>query len=424
MCPAHFATGRAHNPRPRALDSWLPAEPRSDPVRILFTTHTPPSHFFPLQPIAHAARAAGHEVAVATGSSLADTIKRAGFVHFEAGTNMQDPAVGAVFDRVRDVGASTQPAFAMTEVFGGVLVERMLPDLLRVCDAFQPDCVVSEVTEPTGLLVAEARGLPSACVPFGLLTAIDVFRGERGSEQLAVHRARLGLERGAPAQCYERAFTMVFAPRSYQPHTAKLPQHTRFYRPTASAQEAPLPAWLREPSDRPIVYGTLGTVPHFNGVPGALRAVIDALGASDVQGVVTCGHNQDPASFAPLPANVRVERFIPQAALLPKCSALIGHGGYGTTIGAMSFGVPMVLTPLGADQPLHAERCRELGIAEVVTRDRLSADSIHQALEKVLHAPSYRQNAQRVLHELTAQPDATQALHDLAAFAADGGERR
>jgi MGT family glycosyltransferase len=169
------------------------------------------------------------------------------------------------------------------------------------------------------------------------------------------------------------------------------------------------------------VYGSLGTVSAFNAQPGALRMVIDAIaacGMPDVVGLVTCGDNQDPASFGPLPKNVRLANFIPQALLLPHCRAVVCHGGYGTTMGALSFGVPLVITPLGADQPQHAHRCQALGVGEMLLPGQVTLPALTGALTRVLRDPGYTQRARAFRAELEALPDAAAAVRLLVSEAA------
>ena len=96
----------------------------------------------------------------------------------------------------------------------------------------------------------------------------------------------------------------------------------------------PLPSLDRLAS----VYVTFGTFFSTNLEP--FRVVLDALAGEPIDVVATVGEQQDPASLGPIPSNTRVERFIPQAELLPSCAAVVHHGGAGTTFGALSHGLP------------------------------------------------------------------------------------
>jgi UDP:flavonoid glycosyltransferase YjiC (YdhE family) len=93
--------------------------------------------------------------------------------------------------------------------------------------------------------------------------------------------------------------------------------------------------------------------------------------------LVTVGREIDPATFGPQPANVRIERFLPQAEILPHVNLVVSHGGSGSVLDAPAHGRPMVVLPIGADQPLNAERIAALpspdaavGLLERLARER------------------------------------------------------
>ncbi|WP_447007584.1 glycosyltransferase [Saccharothrix isguenensis] len=64
---------------------------------------------------------------------------------------------------------------------------------------------------------------------------------------------------------------------------------------------------------------------------------------------------------------VRVERFRPQQDVMPHADAVIGHGGFGTTMTALAGGVPRVVVPLFALDQFHNARAVERAGADAVT---------------------------------------------------------
>jgi UDP:flavonoid glycosyltransferase YjiC (YdhE family) len=88
-----------------------------------------------------------------------------------------------------------------------------------------------------------------------------------------------------------------------------------------------------EPLERLTVYFTLGTV--FNTESGDLFSrVLTGLRELPANIVVTVGKHIDPAEFGPQLPHIRIERFIPQASLLPSCDLVVSHGGSGGVLGA------------------------------------------------------------------------------------------
>ena len=83
------------------------------------------------------------------------------------------------------------------------------------------------------------------------------------------------------------------------------------------------------------------------------------------------------------PANVHVEQWLPLAALLPRCAAVLCHGGAGTTLAALACGLPLVLAPQGADQFEMAAACLRAGVARVLPPGH-PADAVPAAVAALL----------------------------------------
>jgi UDP:flavonoid glycosyltransferase YjiC (YdhE family) len=84
--------------------------------------------------------------------------------------------------------------------------------------------------------------------------------------------------------------------------------------------------------------------------------VVEGLRKLPVRVLATVGVNIDPASIPVIADNVRIERFVPQSAVLPHCDLVVNHAGSGSVIGALAHDIPVIALPMGADQELNAER--------------------------------------------------------------------
>ena len=63
-----------------------------------------------------------------------------------------------------------------------------------------------------------------------------------------------------------------------------------------------------------------------------------------------------------LPSDVRHVEYAPFSELLPRCAALVHHGGIGTSAQALAAGVPQLIMPMGHDQPDNSRACsRRIG---------------------------------------------------------------
>jgi UDP:flavonoid glycosyltransferase YjiC (YdhE family) len=133
--------------------------------------------------------------------------------------------------------------------------------------------------------------------------------------------------------------------------------------------------------------------------------------------VITTGANVDPAGLGEPPPNARLERFVRQSHVLPRCSAVVCHAGFNTLIAAFSHGLPAVCLPLGADQPVNA-RCVDamgagISLANAPARDprgpmvdpnKLDPSALTRAVTRVLEEPGFARAAQRLASEIEMMP--------------------
>ena len=87
---------------------------------------------------------------------------------------------------------------------------------------------------------------------------------------------------------------------------------------------------------------------------------------------------------------------------------------------ALQFGLPMVVIPLGADQPPNAQRCAELGVALVIGPDNRTAEAIRGAARSILGDPAFAGNAQAIQAEIRALPGLEYPVQLLERLATEG----
>src|SRR5215831_3245528 len=173
--------------------------------------------------------------------------------------------------------------------------------------------------------------------------------------------------------------------------------------------------WPDDPGQPLVLVGLSSTVMRQERL---LQRAADALGQLQVRGLVTTGPAVDPAVIT-APANVTVRRWARHADVLPHCSAVITHGGHGTVMKALIAGVPLILVPLGRDQPDNAARVIHAG-AGVRLRKNTSADALRAAIGRVTEDPRYRTAARRMAARLAAERDDNRAIDELEQVAARG----
>lgn len=293
-------------------------------------------------------------------------------------------------------------------------------DVLALIEREGADCVISHTTVPAASTAAEVAGIvhvTAVLQPMSFLTPRDppaipeapwlaaFLRRRPVSTWLYWRIARsvtrrwvtpfdrlrksLGLpDRGHPmfeGQHSNAAILALFS-RRLMPPIARVPAATTF----AGFLNSPLPE--AGPSDAvrrfldegppPLLF-----TPGFSVAPlaGAMVAVARETGRLVGRRVLFAGdvggsEQQDDAQMLVAP-------YVPFAYALPRCAAVVCHGGIGTLAQAVFAGKPVVCIPYGIDQPDNARRFAELGVARVVRRSHATAARIGRELERVLETP-------------------------------------
>jgi UDP:flavonoid glycosyltransferase YjiC (YdhE family) len=365
-------------------------------VRVLFAFTGGRGHLEPLVPIARAAAAAGHTLAFASAPSMVPTIEELGFTALPIGPARPRKPPERIPLREVDLEREERE---FRERFAGDGARFRAPLVHALCSDWQPDLVVAEETDFGSMVAAERLGLPYATVL--VLAAGSFVRPDLVAEKLDELRAEHGLPADPELGMPGRYLVLSPFPPSFRDPAHPLPATAHSFRPFT-------PEVVRN-DGVPTVYFTLGT--EFDLESGDLfERVLAGLRDLPIDAVATLGARRDPEEVGPLPPNVRVERYVPQSTILPRCTAVVSHGGSGTVLGALAYGLPQVVIAMGADQPWNAARCEELGVGVVLDPVTATPAEVRDAVSTVLSDPSYRSAANRLRVEIAALPGPEQAV--------------
>jgi len=165
------------------------------------------------------------------------------------------------------------------------------------------------------------------------------------------------------------------------------------------------PTWL-DNLDRPLVLVT--TSSEFQDDGALVSAALEGLRDEEVMVVATLPAGR-PDGYD-VPANARVERFLPHSLLLPHAACVVTHGGMGATQKALAAGVPVVAVPFGRDQSEVARRVEICGAGTRLPARKLSANRLHA---KVREAMQRREQAQTIAHAFSVAGCSTQAATEV-----------
>ncbi len=113
--------------------------------------------------------------------------------------------------------------------------------------------------------------------------------------------------------------------------------------------------------------------------------------------LLTRHHDQLPGE---LPDHVRHESFVPLSMILPRCGAIVHHGGVGTCAQGLAAGVPQLIMPMGFDQPDNLMRLLRLGVASWIVPKKFTGDRVADTLSELLTSEKVAGSCRRWKEEL------------------------
>lgn len=384
---------------PGTAEPPAPAEPPATTggPRLLLVAPPFSGHLNPLITLAHGLRDRGFDPRFATGPAKIGLLRDLGFV--------ADPVLAhdpRALERIADTAGPVRsnPVRLARQLSANLA---LLPTARAELDALvvrdRPHLVLADFTAPVAGMVADTHGLPWLTVmptPFALETRTGTpsYCGGWGPARHAGHRVRdaagrwatratkLTLQR-ALARQFARLGTTVYRPdgseAAYSPHgilglgmsELELPrdwplQFEMVGPVTATAEPWPVAPVLPE---GPLVLVTLGTHLHWakRDLLDRVRRLADAFG--DHTFLVSLG---DASRARPEPhhaeGNLVVHHHLPYDVVVPRCAAVVHHGGAGITYSAVRAGRPSLVCPHDYDQFDFAARVVAAGAGESVRR--------------------------------------------------------
>lgn len=371
-------------------------------MRMLLTAPPGLGHILPLVPMAQAALAAGHEAVFATTGPNIDLVGRHGVPVVDAAPHTD---VAARFHRlIQDANRPGTPAeevVSVATVGWAEIGDLMVDGLLHTIRRWRADVVVYEPCHVAGLAAAQLAGVPAVLHGTGL--PMRTFR--RALEKMARPRERLGTSK----QSATPDAVVNVCPSSMTPPDR---DHGWPMRYVPSDVAPAVLDWENTRPPAPRICVTFGSV--LTGMDKeVLRPTLEGLRELDAEVLVSTG-GAALDGWGPLPANVRLARWLPMSAVLPGCAAVVHHGGSGTMFGALAAGIPQVVLPQGSDQPKNAEAVVRRGVGIALDTTTEGAEAIGKAVRQVLAEPSYGRAAQDVARENRSRPAPSAVVAQIA----------
>jgi UDP:flavonoid glycosyltransferase YjiC (YdhE family) len=380
-------------------------------MRLLFCSTGLAGHFNPLVPFIAAAKERGDDVFVVVPPSLAQEVDDLGVEHYLS--DPPDPVKSKeLWRRAARLPHAQAARLLDGEFFGRLSTEAMLDTVETACDKFQPDLVLREPCAYAGAVAAHRRSLEHAQV------AISSARTEWSVLKLVASTLD-DFEDGMEGVLRQTRY-LSRLPAKLDP--SPFPRTLR-YREDDAPEVVEPGRWAQ--GSGPLVYMTFGSVAGgLDTAFSTFQRAIDAVTGLDVRVLVTTGKSFNPKALGPVPPNVTVESWVPQASVFPFASMVLCHGGSGTTYGALAAGLPIVFVPMFADQRTNAQLITVAGAGVVVdvgsksepgfrAIEAIDVPRIRAAVHEVLAKSSYALAAQVIAEEIASTGSARDCLEEL-----------
>ncbi|MDP8931521.1 MAG: glycosyltransferase [Actinomycetota bacterium] len=406
-------------------------------MRVLASTTAGAGHLGPMVPVLQACGQAGHDVLVACPESFTSQVARLGF-SWTAFDDSPREEWAAVVSRLPGLSHDEANRIVVGEIFARINTTAALPRLTETVDEWRPDLIIRDPSEYASWILAERFGVPSVRVSITLLAA-DLIWSRIAAQALSDIATADGFTPDPAGTRLSAGPILAAAPASFDP-PGELDAAAVHRYGEVVAREHVLPPQVPE-GDEPLVYVTFGTVAASLGLwPSLYRPIVDALADLPVRVLVTSGEGVEVSQLGPLPPQTAVATFVPQDHVLAHAAVMVAHGGFGTVLGGLRAGVPMVLAPLFADQPYNAARVEELGAGitvgtshpATVVRPGLVAEvpasEVRAAVLRLLEDTAPRLAVRRLAQEMASHPSISSLVPLLKRIASRvelwGGVRR
>lgn len=204
--------------------------------------------------------------------------------------------------------------------------------------------------------------------------------------------------------------------------TEHLPDHLRYVGPLLEMPSWACKRWSGFPAreKRPLVLVSFSTTNQ--GQANVLQRVIASLAEEPVEVVVTLGKALEEIHLD-VPPNVTVLSNAPHDEIMPRAHAVITHGGHGTIMRALRYGVPLVILPMGRDQNDNAARAEYHGVG-LRLDPSASAQMLRDATRHLLSEPRFAEQA-RILGRAIVQegPGSVLFVAEIESFAREYSQK-
>ncbi|SIR88214.1 glycosyltransferase, MGT family [Peribacillus simplex] len=354
--------------------------------------------------------------------------------------------IEAFRERIEKTGATVRTfdgeKFIKAFISGGrnYLLER-INGLLRTADIVIPsvleqikgehfDYIIHDSMFGCGHLLAKILKLPAinSCTSFAQTKASFDKMLEQLSEGIPTRiydefqsltarvKGKYDVEIHSPYEvfCNLAQLTIVYTTREFQPIGEAFDQTYKFVGPSISSRLKQDNFDLAAIKGQSPIYISLGTV--FNRDVDFYKLCFEAFGNSNHTVVMSIGQQTPLIDLGEIPQNFIVKKYVPQTEVLKYTKLFITHGGMNSTNEGLYYGVPLIVIPQSADQPIIAGQVANIGAGIKLQMQSLTVNQLREAADHVLNDPSFHKTVSNLRESFQKSGGYHQAVDEIFEF--------
>jgi MGT family glycosyltransferase len=231
----------------------------------------------------------------------------------------------------------------------------------------------------------------------------------------AMVKEKYGVEIHSPYEvfCNPAPLTIVYTTREFQPYGEAFDQTYKFVGPSISSRLTQESFDFTAIKEKKPIYISLGTV--FNRAIDFYKICIEAFGNTDHTIVMSIGNRTQVSDLGEVPENFIVKNDVPQTDILQHTKLFITHGGMNSTHEGLYYGVPLIIIPQSADQPIIAGQVANMGAGIKLQMESLTANQLREAADHVLSLP-FKKAVAHIRESFQKTGGYHQAVNEIFAF--------
>ncbi|MDR0268678.1 macrolide family glycosyltransferase [Paenibacillus sp.] len=214
--------------------------------------------------------------------------------------------------------------------------------------------------------------------------------------------------------CNPAPLTIVYTTRDFQPDGEAFDHTYKFVGPSIFSRITGENFDLTTIEEKSPIYISLGTV--FNQSIDFYKLCFEAFGNTDHSFIMSIGSKTHISDLGEIPTNFIVKNYVPQTDVLQYAKLFITHGGMNSTHEGLYYGVPLVVIPQSADQPIVAGQVANIGAGISLQMEGLTANQLREAADHVLSHSSYKKAIETIRESFRNSGGYHQAVDEIFEF--------